>query len=195
METKTLIVKKYPKLVQDFAIENFNLKTLAAVLLGISFILLVLVVFLAKKGPEVIALDAGGEIAKLELKVTDAQISKAAQEYISYRYKWAPETINGQLKTAEAFIDPMLISSFQRSMLDVQKFVREKKVKQRVYPYDIKVDLKEKKITILGDRITEFDSLSAATKLKVIFDFTTGERTPLNPWGIYIRKEAEGDSN
>ena len=49
METKTLIVKKYPKIVQDFAAENFNLKTLTAVLLGMSFILLVLVVYLAKK--------------------------------------------------------------------------------------------------------------------------------------------------
>lgn len=195
METKTLIVKKYPKIVQDFAAENFNLKTLTAVLLGMSFILLVLVVYLAKKGPEVIALDAGGEVAKLELKVTDAQISRAAQEYISYRYKWAPDTINGQLKKAESFIDPVLISSFQKSMLDVQKFVKDKKVTQRIYPYDVKVDLKEKKITILGDRITEFDALSAATKLRVILDFTTGDRTPLNPWGIYIRKESEGDSH
>lgn len=195
METKTLIVKKYPKIVQEFASENFNLKTLTAALLGMSFILLLLVVYLTRKGPEVIALDAGGEVAKLELKVTDAQISRAAQEYISYRYKWAPDTINGQLRRAESFIDPVLISSFQKSMLDVQKFVKDKKVTQRVYPFDVKVDLKEKKITILADRITEFDSLSAATKLKVTLDFATGDRTPLNPWGIYIRKESEGDSN
>ncbi len=160
-----------------------------------SFILLVLVVYMAKRGPKVIALDAGGEIAKVELKVTDAQISRAAEEYLSYRYKWSPDTIAAQLKKSESFIDSALISSFQRSMQDVQKFVKDKKVTQRVYPYDVRVDLKQKTITVLGDRITEFDALSAASKLKVVLTFTTGDRTPLNPWGIYIRKEAEGESH
>lgn len=159
-----------------------------------SFILLILVVYMAKRGPKVIALDAGGEVAKIELKITDAQISRAAQEYISYRYKWSPETIATQLKKSESFIDLALISSFQRSMQDVQRFVKEKKVTQRIYPYDVSVDLKQKKITVVGDRITEFDALSAASKLKVVLDFATGDRTPLNPWGIYIRKETEGES-
>lgn len=193
METKTLIVKKYPKVVQNFAAENFNLKTLVAALLVLSLGLLLLVVYLAKRGPNVIALDAGGEIAKIELKVTDAQISKAAEEYLSFRYGWRPENIGEQLKKSEAFIDPMLIGSFRKSMLEVQKFVKEKKVQQRVYPFNIKVDLKQKKISVLADRITEFESLAAASKLKVIFDFALGDRTPVNPWGIYISKESEGE--
>ena len=194
METKTLVVKKYPKMIQEFAIENFNLKALTAALLGLLFILSVLVVYLVKRGPEVIALDAGGEIARRELKITDAQIQRASEVYLSYRYKWTPDTISSQLKKAENFINPGLVNSFQKSMIDVQKFVKEKKVNQRVYPNDIKVDLKEKKIAVMADRITEFDNLIAATKLKVVLDFTVGDRTDLNPWGIYIRKETEGES-
>lgn len=194
MEHNTLTVRKYPKLVQDFATENFNLKALSAALLGLLFILLVLVIYFVKKGPEVIALDGSGEIARLEIKTTDAQIQRAAEQYLSYRYKWSPESINTQLRKAEYFIDPTLVGSFQKSMIEVQKYVKEKKVTQRVYPSSVQVDLKEKKITILADRITEFDNLNAATKMKVILDFTTGDRTPLNPWGIYIRKEAEGES-
>lgn len=193
MENKTLIGNKYPKVVQNFAAENFNLKTLVAALLVFSLALLLLVVYLTKRGPDVIALDAGGEVAKIELKVTDAQISRAAQEYLSFRYGWTPESIAEQLKKSEAFVDPMLIGSFRKSMLEVQKFVREKKVQQRVYPFNIKVDLKQKKISVLADRITEFDSMAAASKLKVVFDFNLGDRTPVNPWGIYITKESEGE--
>ena len=73
----------------------------------------------------------------------------------------------------------------------LQKFVREKKVKQRVYPKNINVDLKEKKVTIQADRITEFDNLKAATEMKLIFHFSTDDRTIVNPWGVYISKETE----
>jgi len=194
IETKTLVLKKYPKVVQDFAAENFNMKTLSAALIIISFLLLILVAYLIKRGPQVIAIDATGEVAKIELKVTDAQIARAVEEYISYRYRWNPENINSQLKLSEAFIEDSLVPSFQKSMVDVQRFVKDKKVTQRVYPSaSIKVDLREKKVVVVADRITEFDSLSAATKLKVVLDFATGKRTAVNPWGIYIRKETEGD--
>ncbi|UYL09871.1 type IV conjugative transfer system protein TraE [Bdellovibrio sp. SKB1291214] len=193
METKSLIIKNYPKIVQEFARENFDLKVLSAALLAILFIMSGLIAYLVKRGPEVIALDATGAVAKLELKITDAQIASAIEEYLSYRYKWTPDTVAFQMKKAEVFIDPSLIPSFQKAMLDVQKFVKEKKVNQRVYPSDVKVDLKQMKVTVLADRITEFDSLSAATKLKVVFDFSSGDRTSLNPWGIYIRKETEGE--
>lgn len=194
MENKMLIIKKYPKIIQEFAEENFNLKALLASVLVLMFIMLLLMVYLVKKGPQVIALDSAGDITQVELKVTDAQIARMTKEYLSYRYKWSPDTINTQLKKAEAFIEPSLVTSFQKSMLDVQKFVKDKKVTQRVYPFDVKVDLKEKKIFVLADRITEFDALNAATKLKISFNFTTGDKTALNPWGVYIRKETEGES-
>lgn len=195
MESKSLNIRSYPKIVQEFAEENFNLKALCGALLGLLFILLVLVVYLVKRGPEVIALDGNGQMAKQEMKITDVQIQSAAEVYISYRYKWTPENINDQLKKAEFFIDPSLVGSFQKSMIEVQKFVREKKVRQKLYPSDIKVNLKEKKITILADRITEFDNLNAATKMRVVLDFVIGDRTLLNPWGVYIKKETEGEAN
>jgi uncharacterized membrane protein len=195
MESKSLNIRSYPKIVQEFAEENFNLKALCGTLLGLLFILLVLVVYLVKRGPEVIALDGNGQMAKQEMKITDVQIQSAAEVYISYRYKWTPENINDQLKKAEYFIDPSLVGSFQKSMIEVQKFVREKKVRQKLYPNDIKVNLKEKKITILADRITEFDNLNAATKMRVVLDFVIGDRTLLNPWGVYIKKETEGEAN
>lgn len=190
----TLTTKNYPKMLQQFAEENFNLKALSMALLGLLFIMSALIVYLVKRGPEVIALDASGEVSKIEFKITDTQIQRAAEQYLSYRYTWNPNTIGDQLKKATFFIYPSLIPSFQKSMVDIQKFVKEKKVTQRVYANDIQVDLKTKKITVLADRISEFDALSAATKMKVILDFTVDDRTVINPWGIYITKESEGES-
>lgn len=192
MESKALNVRSYPKLVQEFANENFNLKALCGALVGLLFILLVVVVYLIKRGPEVVALDASGQIAKVETKITDVQLKEAAENYIYYRYQWTNETINARLKNAELFVDPALALAFRKSMLDIQKYVKEKKVKQKVYPFDVKVDFKEKKIIVLADRITEFDNLKAGSSMKVVLNFEMGERTSLNPWGVYISKETEG---
>lgn len=79
-------------------------------------------------------------------------------------------------------------------MLETQKFVREKKVRQRVYPKSVSVDLKEKRVTVLADRITEFDNLKAATEMRLLLQFTTDDRTIINPWGVYITKETEEGS-
>ena len=79
-------------------------------------------------------------------------------------------------------------------MLETEKFVREKKVRQRVYPKTVTVDLKEKRVDIFADRITEFDNLKAATELKLSLLFAVDDRTIVNPWGIYITKETEEGS-
>lgn len=189
--TITLKTNQFPKMMRDFAEQNFNLKMLAGILLGINLVGLVLVLFLVKRGPVVVALDNTGEVARLEAKVTDLQIAAAAKEYLKYRYSWNFDAISGSLGKAKFFVLPSLVTAFERSMADVQKFVREKRVTQRVYAKSVAVDLKEKKITVLADRITEFDQLKAATEMKLTLSFTVDDRTVVNPWGIYITKESE----
>jgi hypothetical protein len=89
---------------------------------------------------------------------------------------------------------PSMVIAFQKAMLDIQKFVKEKKVTQRVYPKSIQIDLKEKKATIVADRITEFENLKAATEMKLLLQFSVDDRSVVNPWGIFITKETEGVS-
>jgi hypothetical protein len=192
MKQNTILkLNSYPKMIQDFAHENFNLKILSAVLLGINVICLVLILFLIKKGPTVIALGSLGEVAPVETKITDLQIEAAVKEYIRHRYSWDEKSIASELMKAKFFVLPSLTSAFEKSMLEVQRFVREKKVIQKVYPKTVTVDLKEKKVTVWADRITEFDRLKAATEMKLSLQFTVDDRTVVNPWGIYITKEAE----
>lgn len=196
-ETKTLQTRSYPEIMRDFALQNFNLKLLCSALIGLLFLMLILTLYLAKKGPEVIALDGSGDVARLETKVTDLQIQAALREYVMNRYNWTPETFNAQIKKAEFFVAPSLVGAFRKSMSDVQKFVTEKKVTQRVYPrHNITLDLQNKKAVILADRITEFGNLKAATDLTLTLSFTVDSRldarSAANPWGIFVVKESEG---
>lgn len=184
-------LSQYPKAMREFAEENLNIKFLCGVLLAITFFMLILVLYLVKRGPTVIALESSGSVAAIETKVTDAQIESAAKEYVRHRYSWDEKTISEELEKAKFFVLPSLAAAFERSMLETMKFVREKKVRQRVYPKSVTVDLKEKKISILADRITEFDNLKAATALRLSLQFTVDDRTIINPWGVYITKESE----
>ncbi|MBN8542389.1 MAG: hypothetical protein J0L82_18505 [Deltaproteobacteria bacterium] len=180
----------YPEAMRSFAEENLNLKFLCASLLGLFFVTLLLVLYLVKKGPTVVALDNTGEVSRIEAKVTDLQIQAAIKEYVSRRYSWNEKSISSQLLKAKFFVLPMLVPAFERSMADVQKFVHDKKVSQRVYPKSVEVDLKEKKVSVIADRITEFDNLKAATEMRLVLQFALDDRTVTNPWGIYISKES-----
>jgi hypothetical protein len=196
-ETKTLQTRSYPEIMRDFAHQNFNLKILCTTLIALLFLMLTLTLYLVKRGPEVIALDGAGEVARLETKVTDLQIQAALREYVLNRYNWTPETFSTHLKKAEFFVAPSLVGAFRKSMLDVQKFVAEKKVTQRVYPrQNIDIDLKNKKAVIVADRITEFGNLKAATDLNLTLSFTVDPRldarSAANPWGVFVVKESEG---
>ncbi|MBL7670338.1 MAG: hypothetical protein JNM39_07610 [Bdellovibrionaceae bacterium] len=184
-------LSSYPKVMREFAQENLNIKFLCGALLGITFLMLMLVLFLIKRGPTVIALESDGSIAAIETKVTDIQIESAAKEYLRHRYSWDEKTISDELGKAKFFVLPSLASAFERSMQETQKFVRDKKVRQRVYPKSVLIDLKEKKISVIADRITEFDNLKAATELRLALQFTIDDRTIINPWGVYITKEIE----
>lgn len=193
-QTVKLEIRKYPKMIEAFASENFNLKTLLGVLIALLIVNSLVTVYLLKKGPEVIALEASGERGKLDTKISDLQIQAAIKEYISYRYIWSFETAKDQLKKAEFFVEPSLLQAFRKSMIEVQKFVQEKKINQRVYPKAVSVDLKSQMATITLDRFTEFEQLKAATEMKLILSFSISDRTPINPWGVYITKESESGS-
>lgn len=187
-------LSSYPKAMREFAEENLNIKFLCGGLLAVTFLMLILVLYLVKREPTVIALDGNGSIAVIETKVTDLQIETAAKQYIRYRYSWDEKSIGEQLDRAKFFVLPALAHAFERSMLETEKFVREKKVRQRVYPKTVTVDLKEKRVVIFADRITEFDNLKAATELKLSLLFAVDDRTVVNPWGVYITKETEEGS-
>lgn len=183
----------YTQLVRSFAKENFNLKILSGACLALLFLSLIVVAFLLKQGPTVVALDGSGEVSTVETKVTDVQIKAAVKQYVQRRYSWSYKNIEDRLRKAELFVEPTLMLSFRKSMIETIKYVQEKKVTQRMYPRDeeTEIDLKNKTVTLVMDRITEFDSLKAATETNLKVWFNTGDRNFINPWGVYVTKEQE----
>ena len=184
-------IRQYPKLVEEFAKENFNLKTLVGVLIALMLSNSVTLAYILRRGPMVVPLQADGNIARVDSQVTDAQIQAAVKEYMNTRYTWTDSTISAQVKRAEFFIAPQLVAAFQRAMVETLKYVHEKKVVQRVYARTTEVNFKDRQILITADRITEFDGLKAASEMRIVLNFDLEARTVVNPWGIYITKETE----
>lgn len=191
-QIKTKLEKtSYPKMVTDLATQNHFLKLLAYGLTGVTTLLLIVVIFLLKKSPDVIAIDPNGSVASVSHELHVSHVEAAAKKYLEYRYSWNPQNINAQLNLAEDFIYFSLKGSFKKSLNETVKFVKDRGVVQKVYPVDIKVDLKNKTVTVVADRITEFDSLKAATVLKTTLNFDLDTATEKNPWGIFFTKETE----
>jgi hypothetical protein len=188
---KKLSFTNYPKVVTDLATQNHYLKILTYAMLGIFSIMMISLVLMASRGPEVIALETSGKPAKIGNTITENHVQAAIEEYLSYRYNWNNSSIDKQLKLSEGFIYPSLLDSFRKSMVEVKRFVQNKNLTQRVYVQKIEVDLKKKIVSMVADRINEFDSLKAATVLKVKFQIDLGSPTAINPWGVYVTKETE----
>lgn len=192
VERSILKANDYPRMIREFAEANFNLKILTAVSLGLVLLALMVIIFLVRQGPEVIALGPGGEVALVETKVTDLQISAAIREYVAFRYSWDEKSIGARLKLAQFFVHPSLVKAFDKATSEIAKYVKEKKVRQRVYPKgDPVVDLEKKTVRLTLDRFTEFDGLKAATEMQLELAFVVDSRTLPNPWGVYVTKETE----
>lgn len=191
MEKSKIEIRTYPKLIEEFAKENFNLKTLVGAMIALTLVNSVILAFVVRRGPMVIPLQSDGTTARVDSHVTEAQVQAAVREYLATRYTWTDSTISAQLRKAEFLIAPQLVSAFQKAMVETLKYVREKRVTQRVYPRSIEVNFKDRLVTVIADRFTEFDGLKAATEMRLLLNFDLYDRTVINPWGVYVTKETE----
>jgi DUF971 family protein len=131
-------------------------------------------------------------LEKSDLPKPEDEIKLAITRYINFRYKWEAKTVLENIKKAESFIEPKSLAAFQNNMASVIKFSLDRDVLQRIYPADMKVDLKSQTVFITGDRVTSIQGLKAAGNLNLALEFEEGPRTQNNPWGVYITKEKEG---
>ncbi len=144
------------------------------------------------KEPVVMALDVSAvKLNRITVPDLKSQIREAIVQYLDLRYKWDAKTIEAKLEDAERFIAPASIKAFRRATSSIKAFSTEKQISQRAYPADIEIDLGAKSAEITGDRITSIQGVMAAGKLVLGLDFEYGQRSPANPWGIYIVKEKE----
>jgi hypothetical protein len=128
-----------------------------------------------------------------EMPKPETEIKEAIRAYLALRYKWEPNTVDAQLKSAENFVAPLSLKAYRTQIVNVARFSKEKLVAQKLYPSELSVDLASHKVRITGDRITSVQGLKATGDLILELEYQGGERSKENPWGIFITKEKEAN--
>lgn len=181
-----------PRKLGELMHSNQFLKLFSIASLLLVSLMLIAVIVMATKEPTVITLNVDGvKLEKTSLPKAEDQIREGIKRYLEKRYQWEPENVIKKLKESEEFITPKALRAFQDAVSNVAKFSVDKVVSQKIYPSDIKVDLKNQTALITGDRVTSIQGLKAAGNLKLELTFESGPRTKENPWGLYISKERE----
>lgn len=181
-----------PRKLGELMHSNQFLKLFSIASLCLVGLMLIAVIVMATKEPTIITLNVDGvKLEKTTLPKAEDQIREGIKRYLEKRYQWEPENVIKKLKESEEFITPKALKAFQDAVSNVAKFSVDKVVSQKVYPSDIKVDLKNQTALITGDRVTSIQGLKAAGNLKLELTFESGPRTKENPWGLYISKERE----
>lgn len=167
-------------------------KLLSFVSLGLLGLAIAALVLLVTKEPTVITLNTEAvHLERTTLPRAEDQVREGIKRYLEKRYQWDSETVVNRLKESEEFIAQKAMGAFRLAVSNVARFSIDKVVSQKIYPSDIKIDLKNQTALITGDRVTSIQGLKAAGNLKLELTFESGPRTKLNPWGIYILKERE----
>lgn len=181
-----------PRKLGELMHSNQFLKLFSVTSLILAGLMLIALIVMATKEPTVITLNVDGmKLEKTTLPKAEDQIREGIKRYLEKRYQWEPENVIKKLKESEEFITPKALRAFQDAVSNVAKFSVDKVVSQKVYPNDIKIDLKNQTALITGDRVTSIQGLKAAGNLKLELTFESGPRTKENPWGLYISKERE----
>lgn len=194
-ENIKLKIRKFPKALAELSHSNQFLKISTLSAYGLCAFMMMVIFYQATKPARVLTLAPDASIyKKISKPDPKVEIERAIKEYIKHRYNWNPKTISEQIDKASIFILPSIKKKFNEAMKGVIRFSTEKMVEQRAYPYEIKVDKKKKIVLIAGDRITSIQGIKAAGDLHLELAFDFGPRTEINPWGIFVKKEVEMNS-
>jgi hypothetical protein len=193
-ETIHLKNTNIPKMLGSLIHKNELLKFFAAAAMLMSILVATVLTQTVSKPPIVIPLASSGDIyGDGTMPKPETEIKKAINAYLELRYKWEPKNVEEKLKTAENFIAPQSLKAYRTQIANVARFSKEKLVTQKIYPSDLSVDLDTHKVRIVGDRITSIQGLKAAGDLTLELEYQGGDRTKVNPWGIFITKEKEAN--
>lgn len=187
-----LELTKYPKVLSELLGSNQFLKMLSIVTCIITSFSLIIVWTLVNRSPIVLTLSPSANLLNYQEKPNlEFEVKAAILKYIDLRYKWDSSNVKENLKAAEIFILPKVLSSYQKAEENIIKFALDKQISQKVYIDSVDVQLESGKVTVFGNRFSALQGIKAAADLKLELNFEFGTRTPTNPWGVYLSKENE----
>jgi len=119
-----------------------------------------------------------------------AELERVVREYAVTHYTWDYTTIESAHEKAARYVAPAFRSSFLKTNEEQVRFVKEKKVAQRVY-LSVPPIIETKKLTarIRLDRVYQIEGLSGSAPFTLDLAFEYGPRSETNPEGVYITDE------
>lgn len=188
------VKRKYFELWGEEESQNVILKWFV---IGLSFITLALTVALVIAGSRSPTLIAIGEQDTKVLRVKEpnesvlrSELERMVREYTITHYTWNSVTIEAAHAKAARYVADKFRKAFVKANEEQVRFVKEKKVSQRVYIAEAPV-IDPKKLTarVKLDRIYQIEGLMGSVPITLDLAYTYGDRTDENPEGIYITDE------
>ena len=149
---------------------------------------------MANRKPKIIAIgDQKSQVLVMKeprKEILEDELDRTVRNYALTHYSWDYGTIEAAHREAAKYVSEKFQKSFLKSNEEQVRFVKEKKVTQKVYVSDaVKIDSKALSARIHLDRIYSIDGLTGSSPITLDLRFEYGPRTDENPEGIYIIDE------
>ena len=173
--------------------QNRLLKYLLTVLGGLTALLIVALTIMSIRNPPVVIIDPETSVILTPMepdgKTLERELVRILKKYVTTRNNWTWVDIDAQTKAASAYVASDFREKFLLATQEQIRLAKEKQVSQKMYPEDPKIDLKDKKAVVVTERILIVNGIRASSTMTFELGFVFGDRTALNPEGIYITSE------
>jgi hypothetical protein len=187
------IQRRWFEVWADEEAQNRLLKFLLLIFAALLSIQLVVICVLAFKKPFLVSLtnDSSKQVQYVEpdANLLTRELMRAILNYLKTRHNWEWTTIEARAKDASMYVASDFREKFLVSTQEQIRLAREKQISQRLYLEDPQIDMKAKVASVRADRILIVSGIRAAQSLKFQIGFSLGERTAMNPEGVYITSE------
>ncbi len=183
----------------DEEAQNRLLKYLLLVFALLITVELVTITALAMKKPVIVSIGQDSSKALIQQEpdanALNRELIRMLKQYLRTRHNWDWMTIEAKAKEAARYVASEYRSKFLLNVQEQIRIAKEKQVSQKLFPEEPEIDLKEKKAKIVAERILILNGIRASQPMKFELGFLFGERTEVNPEGIYITSEKLDQGN
>ena len=186
------IQRRWFEVWADAEAQNNILKYLLLLFTVVCASQLVMIGCLSFKKPLIISV--GNETVPMEQKepTTDAlikEIARAIKKYLEQRHNWNWLSVETNIKRSSNYVASDFREKFLIRSTEQIRIAKEKQVTQKLFAEEPKVDLKERRATVVSERVLIVSGIHAAQEMIFEITFASGARTIENPEGIYVVSE------
>lgn len=121
--------------------------------------------------------------------ILDVEVKRGISKFMTSHYHWEHSNLDNSLQNALNYVSSDYKKKFVNSNQEQIKIAKDKKISQRFYIIEMKLDKNLRKVNVQADRVLVLDSLKAVTSMKFDVGYELGNRNDKNPEGIYVTSE------